>query len=807
MPRRWCHGAVAAADAHCDFDWTGADSDRWDEPDNWDGPADEVPGAPTDVVCIDQDVNLPVVYDAGLGTDTTIAELANSAAIDAIGLRIVSGSLTLLQASDLPHLGIQLGDDGAFGEPTLLVEDRLDVGSPSAWPRGTLGGDGTTTFDADLIGGPDPRTRVLDAHELVLNGTTELQTPDLFLENGSTLTNTGTLVFDGGSWLRTPAPLSNLLRNEGTVVKRGTGTGLVQVELDNAAGGTVRAEGGTLQLTGEGTNDGAFVVDADATIEFAGSIIGRRYVHTVGSTVSGAGTIASTHTSGFEVAGAYDVGTTSLVAPSVFRLSYAKFHHDDATTGELIVQLSRPRGPGTLTVTGDVTYLSQDTREALTIDAAGDLLLSSDRFKWIEDGSLLRVAGAATHDEGDVRIRESEVDVTGPYTHTGDDLELDAGVLRTSRLDIGADAQLSGLGEVDGDVVNAGIIDPGLSPFRGGPGPLSVLGDLTLTSDGEVRIDLEGRAPGEFDRIDASGQVTVDGTLTVTLDDAIVPVVGDEFPVVTGDRTGTFATVDLPPLDGDARFELDHQARAVVLRVVGDETPQPDPEPEPEPDPEPQPEPEPQPDPDPEPQPEPEVAPACPSDVPAAGFTDVPDGNVHADAIDCIAWYGITVGVSASTYVPSGTVTRGQKASFVARMLTVAGVDLPEVDTDAFDDIGGSTHARAINQLQALGIVEGDGAGTFRPRSAVSRGQSASMIVRSLALVLDQPLPAPAGRFTDTDGNVHAGAIDAAAAAGITRGTTPTTFDPGGDTRRDQMASLLARTLEVLAADGRVAHP
>jgi hypothetical protein len=35
---------------------------------------------------------------------------------------------------------------------------------------------------------------------------------------------------------------------------------------------------------------------------------------------------------------------------------------------------------------------------------------------------------------------------------------------------------------------------------------------------------------------------------------------------------------------------------------------------------------------------------------------------------------------------------------------------------------------------------------------------------------------------------------------GITTGTSPTTFNPGGLVRRDQMASFLARTLELVGA-------
>ncbi|MFA9446876.1 DUF3152 domain-containing protein [Egicoccus sp. AB-alg6-2] len=49
--------------------------------------------------------------------------------------------------------------------------------------------------------------------------------------------------------------------------------------------------------------------------------------------------------------------------------------------------------------------------------------------------------------------------------------------------------------------------------------------------------------------------------------------------------------------------------------------------------------------------------------------------------------------------------------------------------------------------------------------------------------------------FTDV-GGVHAPAITCVHLLGITTGRTPTTYEPGGALRRDQLASLLVRTLE-----------
>src|SRR5262245_10294350 len=48
-------------------------------------------------------------------------------------------------------------------------------------------------------------------------------------------------------------------------------------------------------------------------------------------------------------------------------------------------------------------------------------------------------------------------------------------------------------------------------------------------------------------------------------------------------------------------------------------------------------------------------------------FTDVGDGNIFCSSILQVYYLGITSGTSATTYNPSGTVTREQMAAFLAR--------------------------------------------------------------------------------------------------------------------------------------------
>ncbi|WP_052665679.1 S-layer homology domain-containing protein [Nitriliruptor alkaliphilus] len=188
--------------------------------------------------------------------------------------------------------------------------------------------------------------------------------------------------------------------------------------------------------------------------------------------------------------------------------------------------------------------------------------------------------------------------------------------------------------------------------------------------------------------------------------------------------------------------------------------------------------------------------------VPAVTFPDVA-GPPHGDAIGCVAGYGIAKGQTDGTYQPDADVRRDQMTSFLARTLRASGVELPANPKDRFSDDNGSTHELAINQLAELGIVQGRGGDRFSPANPVTREQMASFLIRTLEVILEQDL-APTGPspFTDTAGSAHADNIDVAAQLDIAKGRTATTYEPTQTVRRDQMASFIARSLRVLHAEG-----
>ena len=194
---------------------------------------------------------------------------------------------------------------------------------------------------------------------------------------------------------------------------------------------------------------------------------------------------------------------------------------------------------------------------------------------------------------------------------------------------------------------------------------------------------------------------------------------------------------------------------------------------------------------------------AC-ANAPEGTFADVVPGSTHAANIDCIAAYGITVGVGGGNYDPNGPVSRGQMASFLVRFTEVA-LDEPQeppTTPSSFEDISGTTHATNIAIAAELGITIGRTPTTYAPGLDVTRAQMATFVVRTIEASGGQ-LPAnPPSAFSDHHGSVHETNIDRLASVDIVRGVGGGVYDPSGSITRAQMATFLANAAGYLYDQG-----
>ncbi len=100
----------------------------------------------------------------------------------------------------------------------------------------------------------------------------------------------------------------------------------------------------------------------------------------------------------------------------------------------------------------------------------------------------------------------------------------------------------------------------------------SVAFDNTPTSSGgpTLEIELTGTAPGaEYDQLHVTGQLSLGGTLAVSLINNSAPATGSLFDILDwGSLIGTFSTITLPALAGGRRWDVSQLYTTGVLSVL-----------------------------------------------------------------------------------------------------------------------------------------------------------------------------------------------------------------------------------------------
>ena len=157
------------------------------------------------------------------------------------------------------------------------------------------------------------------------------------------------------------------------------------------------------------------------------------------------------------------------------------------------------------------------------------------------------------------------------------------------------------------------------------------------------------------------------------------------------------------------------------------------------------------------------------------------DSTPYDPDIDWAYAEKITGGCDADMFCTYDPVTRGELASFVARVM-----DLPAASQDFFKDDNGTSHEADINRAAAAGLFLGCDPAKFCPNGKVTRGSMAAVLARALALP-----PAEEDHFTDDNGTSHEDEINAVAEAGLMAGCSATTFCQSTKVRRGEAVRFL----------------
>ena len=175
-------------------------------------------------------------------------------------------------------------------------------------------------------------------------------------------------------------------------------------------------------------------------------------------------------------------------------------------------------------------------------------------------------------------------------------------------------------------------------------------------------------------------------------------------------------------------------------------------------------------------------------------FTDVADGRWSYSYIRQLYEAGVIDGMTPTTFVPTGDITRAQFVKMLARL---QGADVSEYRSAGFEDVPADAwYAPYVNWAAANGIVYGISSTEFAPNTDISRQDMAVMLDRyaqQFGIVLGTDNAAVT--FTD-EADIAAYALPAVQAlqrAGVINGMPDGSFCPRGSATREQACAMLCR--------------
>lgn len=111
-----------------------------------------------------------------------------------------------------------------------------------------------------------------------------------------------------------------------------------------------------------------------------------------------------------------------------------------------------------------------------------------------------------------------------------------------------------------------------------------------------------------------------------------------------------------------------------------------------------------------------------------------------------------------------------------------------------FDDVSDSDYAAEINTLATYGILNGDGSGSFRPQSTITRAEVCALLAQAFGITYSGE-----GTFSDVPaGKWFAGSVNAMAAMELVNGKEGGIFDPYATMTNQEFFTIMGRLASFL---------
>lgn len=162
-----------------------------------------------------------------------------------------------------------------------------------------------------------------------------------------------------------------------------------------------------------------------------------------------------------------------------------------------------------------------------------------------------------------------------------------------------------------------------------------------------------------------------------------------------------------------------------------------------------------------------------------------------AGLLDMTSHKAYVSGCTATTFAPTGTLTRAEAAQMLYELMTEQAHKQYDCSSNGFRDVpAGQWYTAAVSTLANAGAINGCGDGTFHPNQAISRAQFVTILAGIYGVNASGGMP-----FSDVGRSWYYDAVATAYANGWVSGFTDGTFHPNQTITRAEAVSILNRVL------------